>query len=1103
MPMSNYWIRAFMDQDGDGEFSGSENAGLYSASSITVSHRLTGVDITLFDRSSDDSDLDWFTDWYEVTHMTDPMNASNYPTYLAFVDESSVITTNTTVSLDLDAFAADTVEISESVNFQPAWTATFSEVVSYPLSSDDNGWRTLYLQLVRTGETSRVFMDSLLLDTLPPSLTVTSPSPAMVTSARWISVQGTIQDDGLGVSVQIDGRYPDRTYQGGYSFERYRLDPGTNLLTVAATDRAGHSTQVVLQVVQDLSLDTTAPSISFEVPSYVGSNEVYSFSGSTDDPFAEVSMTVRQGDNEIGPIAMAGVNTQRWKSTSLFSGINEVLFVAEDPAGHATTSSYTVVRDDGFFLAITSPAPGQVINSTSVLVRGHASLDFVGATITVNGVEANLTTLTDRVEFVTVSAVPLEKGHTDLRGTASLGTSGYGLFSQSGENDYLFHHSIYDYQVTYVRTYRHSEGGSWYQWDFAPTRTIYERNWSQGTDEEIWDAGVLTDRSTSSTNIKYYYDTMFGEPEWTTSIVVGVETVSGQTSVPLLAEFGESASQNRTHISYDKYEYSLSTDISEVRFVKHSNNSEPQAVFLILPGIYKGGELPDDATNIYFRGHQGFILNNYLTFVYTVEPGVEYSITEDDFAWPVTHSYEANSPYIGGEKTGRHHLHILLPSLLNNDEPLVDLDSDIDNDGDIDDDDDPLEDKDMGEIVRVDDTDDGSSWEDDDFQYVAVEIQPNPSVGVAWFTYDTSKVKLWEYPNYDEIPSGSASSPYWDFGNGDRLPYEVYVQGLATTAPNAEIEVILHYKMDDAEWADTNRITVCGELGHHAYFASIVDYIKEYRGFFAEDYKLFEDDVDAPGGPAGFTHNLVAVLTEETTMHNHDARLDPVNKYYGDVQADFGSAVVIVNGGYFDTTWSDPEDEPPYAGRVKGICLENSSQVLHSRPVLPIPPDTEDYWYDHRGWIGQSTASDAWLYGEPASDAPLDGSLRAAVGSVIAFYPNTTRPFPSGAAGYNEEMSNIIGWSTNGVLFFIVSTQGEGTYSPSIDYSGLVDAIADSGAKTVYEMDGSSSIAFLHRDRLGNNLDVYGSVGKRHQYLYYTFAPEQRVSNYVIINWKP
>ncbi|MBW7909617.1 MAG: hypothetical protein H3C50_12005 [Kiritimatiellae bacterium] len=433
----------------------------------------------------------------------------------------------------------------------------------------------------------------------------------------------------------------------------------------------------------------------------------------------------------------------------------------------------------------------------------------------------------------------------------------------------------------------------------------------------------------------------------------------------------------------------------------------------------------------------------------------------------------------------------------------VDLDSDLDNDGDIDDEDDPLEDKDAGEIVRVDDTDDGPGGEEDDLQYLAMKIEPALTQGVVWFTYDTAKVKLWkDEAKTQAINSGSESSPTWNLAS-DTLPDHLYVQGLATTAPNAEISVVLHFKTGGFECTDTNRVTVCGDVGHHAYFASIVDYVKEYRGPGAPDFKLFEDQVDAPGGPSGFTHNLVAVLTEQTTMHNHDARLDPVNKYYGDVQADFGSAVVIVNAGYFDTTWNDPEDEPPYAGRVKGICIEGGSQVLHSRPVLPIPPDTEDYWYDHRGWVGQANSSDAWLYGDPMSDPPLNGSLRAAVGSLIAFHPNSTRSFPSGAAGYNEQRSNIIGWSTNGVLFFVVSTTGEGTYSPSLDFAGFVNAIVASGAKTVYEMDGSSSIAFLHRNRLGNNLQLYGTAGARHSFLVYSLSPGNRVSNYVIINWKP
>lgn len=456
----------------------------------------------------------------------------------------------------------------------------------------------------------------------------------------------------------------------------------------------------------------------------------------------------------------------------------------------------------------------------------------------------------------------------------------------------------------------------------------------------------------------------------------------------------------------------------------------------------------------------------------------------------------------------------MLASHFNNDASIVifrlDLDSDLDNDGDIDNADDLLEETSIGEIVRVDDSDDGPNGEEDDLQYMQFALEPTPSSGVVWFTYDTNRVRLWKNSAKTQaINSGSESVPTWNLGNGDALPGYLYVQGIATTAPNAEINIVLHYKYGSDEYTDTIRTTVCDDVGHPAYFAAVVDYIKEYRGPNAPDFKLFEDEVDAPGGPDGTTHNLAAVLVDETTMHNHDARVAPVNKYYGDVLSDFPNAVVIVNAGYFDTTWSDSEDEPPYAGRVKGICIENGSQVLHSRPVLPIPDDTTDYWYDHRGWIGQATTNDAWHYGEPLTNAPLNGSLRASVGSLLAFFPNTTRPFPANAAGYNTERSNIIGWSTNGVLFFVVSTSGSGTYSPAIDFAGLVTNLVVSGAQTVYEMDGSSSIAFLHRDKMGDNLHLYGSSGARHWTGVTWGLPEllvpykeERVSNYIIMNWK-
>ncbi|HBA83994.1 MAG TPA: hypothetical protein DCZ95_07875 [Verrucomicrobia bacterium] len=64
LPASNYWIRAFIDEDYDGEFTVSDPAGQYSAQSIPVSNRLTGINITL----AFDADGDGMADGWEMLY---------------------------------------------------------------------------------------------------------------------------------------------------------------------------------------------------------------------------------------------------------------------------------------------------------------------------------------------------------------------------------------------------------------------------------------------------------------------------------------------------------------------------------------------------------------------------------------------------------------------------------------------------------------------------------------------------------------------------------------------------------------------------------------------------------------------------------------------------------------------------------------------------------------------------------------------------------------------------------------------------------------------------------------------------------------------------
>ncbi len=70
LPVSNYWIRAFIDEDYDGAYTEGKIAGQYTSNAIPVSNRITGLNFTL----DQDLDSDGLPDWWEWQHGTDANN---------------------------------------------------------------------------------------------------------------------------------------------------------------------------------------------------------------------------------------------------------------------------------------------------------------------------------------------------------------------------------------------------------------------------------------------------------------------------------------------------------------------------------------------------------------------------------------------------------------------------------------------------------------------------------------------------------------------------------------------------------------------------------------------------------------------------------------------------------------------------------------------------------------------------------------------------------------------------------------------------------------------------------------------------------------------
>lgn len=99
-------------------------------------------------------------------------------------------------------------------------------------------------------------------DTIPPTLNVTSPTEGMITSTKSLTVSGTTNDaTSSPVTVKIRLNSADQgavTVGGNGAFSKaVTLKEGANVIVVTATDAAGKSSSVT----RNVTLDTSVPKI--------------------------------------------------------------------------------------------------------------------------------------------------------------------------------------------------------------------------------------------------------------------------------------------------------------------------------------------------------------------------------------------------------------------------------------------------------------------------------------------------------------------------------------------------------------------------------------------------------------------------------------------------------------------------------------------------------------------------------------------------------------------------------------------------------------------------------------------------------------------------
>lgn len=408
----------------------------------------------------------------------------------------------------------------------------------------------------------------------------------------------------------------------------------------------------------------------------------------------------------------------------------------------------------------------------------------------------------------------------------------------------------------------------------------------------------------------------------------------------------------------------------------------------------------------------------------------------------------------------------------------VDITTDINNDGVVDAADDAIKEVGMGEIVIVPPANRPIAAED--LQCVKLSIEPSSIQGVAWFTYDASKVSMWQdTAGSQRIASGSAGSPTWNIDSGSTTPASVYVQGIGVTFSNVPNFVTLHVKAGSTETTDRINFTVTDTVGHYAYMAGVRDYLIENK------LKLFDQDVDVPGGNPDVDFHFVAVKSDKATIFPLDAKNLGLNRIQEVVNyPNLSAAKIIVNGTFFFN--SRTQDPPALLGRAQGICLQNGMQLVNSLPIANAP------LCDVKGWFGQRFDY-SYAFGMPNCDPPIPSSpyqssdLQSAVGGLVAFCPPNyglslnaiaARMTSDPETSWNLRPINLLGLDTdNNILFFATTVTGSNPAQP-ISLEQVVGRLVFSGADVVYGLDGGSSVAMAHTDRDGNNMAVKIYGGK-------------------------
>jgi hypothetical protein len=259
-------------------------------------------------------------------------------------------------------------------------------------------------------------------DTIPPVITISSPNEGAVVNLSPLTVEGTIIDSTqVNATIAVNGGTPTTLNLSGSNFnDSVPLNEGFNTIQIEAADAAGN----IGSANRSVFLDTVPPIVNLTspLPDEQLSGTV-SVNVDASDASSGVTLVHLLVDGEVQGTQLIPPYSFDINTLLIPTGERTLTAQAFDLAGNSAEDNVSVGILPQVQLQIDSPADGSTINKPFTLVKGTFLMNIPEVGITVNGVLAQ----TYGNQFA-ANQVPLAEGSNTITAQA---TDGQGTLIES------------------------------------------------------------------------------------------------------------------------------------------------------------------------------------------------------------------------------------------------------------------------------------------------------------------------------------------------------------------------------------------------------------------------------------------------------------------------------------------------------------------------------------------------------------------------------------------------------------------------------------------------------------------------------------------------